>query len=62
MCRYWDLVWSAPGVKGGFDVYADTILFCYGLNGSFDIITPCHLEFIIKMGVSDFYLTPEYKI
>jgi hypothetical protein len=24
MCRYWDLVWSAPGIKGYFDVYANT--------------------------------------
>lgn len=58
MCRYWDLVWSAPGVKGGFDVYAYTILFCYSLNESVDTITPMILGFTIKMGVSGFYLTP----
>lgn len=57
MCRYWDLVWSAPGVKGGFDVYAYTILFCYSLNESFDTITPMTLGFTIKMGVSEWFLS-----
>jgi len=73
MCRYWDLVWSAPGSKGIFDVYANTTFFCYYLDESFDIISPCQilnkdifksihqLEFTIKVGVTGFYLTPEYK-
>jgi len=53
MFRYWDLVWSAPGTKGIFDVYDNTTFFC---NFMVSLVLFQQFEFSIKIYSNAFKL------